>query len=307
LNQISELNIDDVTYTSQPTTCGVREKWRQVLCDQDDDGDTKLHLAIIEPHVEATRWLICATAAYYESFLDVANYEFHQTALHLAVITDQPNIVRLLVICGASTNLRDRRGNTALHLACLRGRARCVEEMTRPVNSEEYCQLMEYCQQVKLPFKPRPYQLPDLTAKDYEGRSCLHLLQSLPSSTERLRIIDYLVRNCSANINIQEGKGGCTLLHLSVKQRDSELFTYLLHLPCVNVNLPTYSQHTALDIADSLNYNDFVQQLVAVHAQHSPSYITNDSSSSDTDNDDDQMDEYDDLVVGGQRLTLNSR
>jgi hypothetical protein len=91
---------------------------------------------------------------------------------------------------------------------------------------------------------------------------------------------------------------------LAVKQNDVELFTYLLSLAALlDVNVLTYSQHTALDMADSLGRTQLKLQLETHNARHSPRYVTSDSGS---DTDDELMDEYDDLMVGGQRLNLTA-
>lgn len=79
----------------------------------------------------------------------------------------------------------------------------------------------------------------------------------------------------------QEAKSGHSLLHLAVKQDDTELLTYLLHEPSVNVNLTTYGRLTALDIADMLARHDMVRQLRAVAGQHSADYAPDSGSESD--------------------------
>lgn len=306
VEQFRDMQIEDASTTSaDPLIASFPEHFRGLFA-QDDDGDTKLHLAIIYPSIEATTALIIIAGAYSPSLLDIQNYEFRQTALHLAVITDKPEIVRLLVLCGATLDIRDRHGNTPLHLACSRGRVQCILEMTRCVADAERAWLSSYCEAAKLPpFEPRQSHLPDPCARDYEGRSCLHLLQTL-QATERIVLIDHLVRNCSANINIQEGKSGYSLLHLAVKQCDVDLFSYLLQVPQLDVNLPTYSRHTALDIADKLNHTDMVHKLLAVGAKHSASYVPNESSS-DSESDEQMEDDYDDVTIGGQPISLNGR
>ena len=71
------------------------------------------------------------------------------------------------------------------------------------------------------------------------------------------------------------------MLHLAVKQADTELFTYLLKVPSVDVNLATYSRLTALDIADMLCRYDMVRQLMSVAGLHSTNYVPDSGSESD--------------------------
>lgn len=56
---------------------------------------------------------------------------FTQTALHLAVITDQPQLVDKLLKAGADPQLVDNSGNTALHIACKRGSLACFGVITQ--------------------------------------------------------------------------------------------------------------------------------------------------------------------------------
>jgi len=115
-------------------------------------------------------YLVMAATSCATSLLDLQNYEFHQTALHLAVITDQPAIVRLLVNSGASVDIRDRQGNTALHVACSRGLIRCIIEMMKQFTEEECQQIQQYRIAAELPtFQFPPFRLPNLNAIDYDG------------------------------------------------------------------------------------------------------------------------------------------
>lgn len=60
-----------------------------------------------------------------------------QTPLHLAVLTHQARIARCLVVAGANVDIRDRRGNTALHLACQIGDIECVKALLEPITVAE--------------------------------------------------------------------------------------------------------------------------------------------------------------------------
>lgn len=54
-----------------------------------------------------------------------------QTALHLAVITEQPLLVEKLLKAGSDARLSDDNGNTALHIACKRGSLACFGVITQ--------------------------------------------------------------------------------------------------------------------------------------------------------------------------------
>jgi ankyrin only family protein len=55
----------------------------------------------------------------------------------VAVLTHQARIERCLLVAGATVDIRDRRGNTALHLACQIGDLECVKALTEPVTVAE--------------------------------------------------------------------------------------------------------------------------------------------------------------------------
>lgn len=54
-----------------------------------------------------------------------------QTALHLAVITEQPDLVDALLKAGCDPQLVDDCGNTALHIACKKGSLHCFSVLTQ--------------------------------------------------------------------------------------------------------------------------------------------------------------------------------
>lgn len=54
-----------------------------------------------------------------------------QTALHLAVITEQPQLVERLLKAGCDPRLSDDSGNTALHIACKKGSLACFGVITQ--------------------------------------------------------------------------------------------------------------------------------------------------------------------------------
>lgn len=67
-------------------------------------------------------WLSCFPVCFVDnhSLLDTTN-RLWQTALHIAVATSQYDVLRALVLAGASPEERDLCGNTPLHKACQKG------------------------------------------------------------------------------------------------------------------------------------------------------------------------------------------
>lgn len=83
---------------------------------QDEDGDTALHIAVVQGELAVVRKLI-DLLLWAQRGLDIYN-NLRQTPLHLAVITQQVDMVEDLLRAGADPAALDRNGQTALHLCC---------------------------------------------------------------------------------------------------------------------------------------------------------------------------------------------
>lgn len=100
----------------------------------DEDGDTQLHIAVMQGHTDAAFTLISLVP--HPSILDFQNDEC-QTALHLAVMTKQSRVARRLVAAGARVDMRDRQGNCPLHIAALNGDLDCVQALSMALAAHE--------------------------------------------------------------------------------------------------------------------------------------------------------------------------
>lgn len=256
---------------------------------QDEDGDTQLHLSIIQPNPSLAIRLI--EIGQFTDQLDVQN-DHQQTPLHLAVITDQPHLVRALVLSGASLTVRDKQGNNPLHLACKLGHAQCVERLTAPPSVEEVQYVWRERQKKGLATRTMNCMLSnDFSLLNYEGDSCLQL--ALSSAAEsKFQILDYLLKTCGADINVQEGKCGFTLLHHAVRSRDLDAAQFLLANPNIAVNQCCYNGYTPLDFAFSQLHNQLADLLLCYGAL---SFGGLSSSETDAHQDID----FDDLVIAG--------
>ena len=88
---------------------------RGVICIQDSDGRTGLHLAVEHQRYEAVRILI-------ESRADVSIRDrYGATPLHIACVRGDVRISRLLILSGADVNAQDLRGSSPLHKAAAGG------------------------------------------------------------------------------------------------------------------------------------------------------------------------------------------
>lgn len=66
-----------------------------------------------------------------------------QSPLHLATYLNLTHVVRELMGKGASLELQDRDGNTALHVACQQGQTEMASEMTRHVSPSKLAPILE--------------------------------------------------------------------------------------------------------------------------------------------------------------------
>lgn len=88
----------------------------------------------MEGFIEAARILI--KLAPHQMLLDTHNDEA-QSPLHLAVLTQQWEIVRWLIVAGARPNTRNLCGDSPLHIAARKGDINCCVAITKSVDKRE--------------------------------------------------------------------------------------------------------------------------------------------------------------------------
>ena len=176
----------------------------------DADGDCQLHLAIASGFTEVVFALI--RMAPHPSYLDIQNNELY-APLHIAVLMDQPAMVRRLVVAGATTDIRDTEGNTPLHLAAKRGHLRCAKALLGPISVEEMREAA-----VAAAFHPGRQLRAVLDLKNYHGEHSVHLA-TFGQHFDFIRFLSWM----EADLNAAEGRSGKTALHYAVNRRSLEL------------------------------------------------------------------------------------
>lgn len=279
------------------------------LCDEafhpDRDGDTYLHLAIVHGRWDIISRLVQLSP--HPSFLDFQN-NLLQSPLHLAVLMDLPKTVRCLVLSGAALDVRNRIGNTPLHVACELGRVECVRELLRPIAGDE----STACDGTT-PSSPRPLEQ-DLEIRNYEGQMCVHVA----ALGHHLEVLG-LLRSHGADMNAREGKSGRTALCLAIESRRWPLVSYLVGECRASVDEPTYAGLTPFQLAHAADPL-LAAALLRLGARPSHPVISDNEDTTDDDSDygsiaDESMDtdvvvapaaavavKYSDLKINGEPL-----
>ncbi len=240
-----------------------------VWFDVDSDGDTPLLIAII--HKAARQAIRMIRTVPSVELLDHRN-DLLQSALHLAVLTHQPKVVRALVTAGVALDTRDRRGNTALHIACCRGDLDSIAALTDPINHNE-----PHLRNHRPPAHHHHHLPQDMSILNYEGESCLHaaVLHG------HLSVVEYLLTHAHVHCdpNLGDGKSGRAILHYAVETRDVPLVLFLVSRADVKIDARTFDGTTPLALAVGRRYMDVANLLVAAGAN--PDLV--DLSDSDSD------------------------
>lgn len=263
VNDFEELSVsrgDDPTPEYEP--------WRTAVT---DDGDTLLHLAIIHEATDHSLQMI--KLSHNHPFLNVQNHQ-RQTALHLAVITEQPQLVERLLKAGADPRLCDDSGNTALHIACKRGSLACFGVIS------------QICQRHLASIMSFP---------NYNGHNCLHLA----SINGYISLVEHLAR-LGADINAQEQCSGRTSLHLAVDLQNPTLVRCLLDLGA-NVNCFNYGGFTPYHLTYGRHNEEIRCQLYEKTLQELrelPDSESDESDMEDADLSEEEDELYDDIKFG---------
>ncbi|XP_028985378.1 B-cell lymphoma 3 protein homolog [Betta splendens] len=203
---------------------------------QDEDGDTALHIAVVQGEAAMVCTLIDLLLWAHRS-LDVYN-NLRQTPLHLAVITQQPNMVGALLRAGADPAALDRNGQTALHLCCEYNQAQCLS-VALARSSSPTC----------------------LESRNYEGLTALHV-----AVLQGHKDLARMLLDAGADINAMDIKSGQSPLMHAVESNNADMVHFLIENGC-DVNSQSYSGNTALHNACGRGQVDTVRLLLKSGAE----------------------------------------
>ena len=178
----------------------------------DEDGDNQVHLAVASGMVDVVEALTrIAPSPQHLSMQNAQGY----TPLHIAVLQNQPAILRRLVVAGARLDARDNEGNTPLHLTARRGYVECAESILRPVSVQE--------RPANTNAQALPAPVDIINQRNSQGEHLVHLA----SMGGHLQYLQFLSWN-NTDMNALEGRAGRSALHLAVGARNLPLIQILV-------------------------------------------------------------------------------
>lgn len=232
--------------------------------EQDEDGYTKLHIAILHNIEPAIQVLI--NYAPDESYLNIRTFS-GQSALHLAVLLNQSLTVKRLIDAGADVNIRDNRCNSPLHLAVL----------NEDINSVKIILAAIY-PQAKSTTTSHEELIANLEQWNYDGETCFYVACRL----RNIPIMKLLAKH-GANINAREGRSGYSALHLAVETHSNDVIKFLCEdCDSIDLDYENYGGFTAFQLSLLTNQEALANYLVKKGAT---AFYTPESDYDDDDSD----------------------
>lgn len=192
----------------------------------DPDGNTALHLAAINGNIEIVKVLMRSGA--YDSVR--AKNQYGRTPLHSAVRNGNPEVVQKLLECGAIVTEKDKDGQTPMHTAVRNGHAIIVKKLLECGASA--------------------------TEPDNEGLTPVHIA-AVEDKIEALKALMVAV----PNIDVVTPTGQ-SALHLAVKNHRPRMVQYLMFRKA-NPALKDAHDETPLDLAKKHEYLDLEKLLAS--------------------------------------------
>ncbi|XP_013420915.1 uncharacterized protein LOC106181160 [Lingula anatina] len=217
---------------------------------QDEDGDTYLHIAVCQkdPHLVKALLERITREDTLQVVMNMKN-KMDQTALYLATVTRQPQVVEMLLSQGADPNLQ----------------ARIVTNGTKSLESRGPLHVAAGCGDLATIQILLRNQWLNLDAKNSEGLTALHCAAAGhkkidPETRQEIDSIDIItcLINRGAKMDVVDGKSGKTPLHYAIESKDVDLVKKMLEIKGSDqiLKIKAFDENTCLHIAAGLQMPD---------------------------------------------------
>ncbi len=243
-------------YNATDTTTKILQETPEIVDYRDKELNTALHIASLQGNLTICKLLINAHAD-----VNVEN-EFGYTPLYNAVVSNNPDIVKLLVNYGANYDLRERSYVTSAFLyAIISGKTEIVKYFLS-IGAKADLVSIRYAmnENHKDIFEILVQQDGDLNVpRKFFGTTLLH------SSIKKADpfYLNTLLRK-SPLLNSKDSILGRTALHEAVLKRRTELVKELIDNNA-NTGIADDLGFTAIDYAEIENYNEIIDYVKSIH------------------------------------------
>ena len=222
---------------------------RYLLSVQNDDGNTPLHIAIINSNFDILEVFVdIATTIPDYDIINLKNFN-QLTPLLLAAHQKETEVCEYLLECGSNIYLADSTGSNCFHIACKNSDINLLEVLIKFLVTKE----TEKKSSIEA----------ILNKQNYDSLTPLHIAAKFNCP----EAVELLVKSGYCRINERSVRDGMTALHISAKFGFLKIVEFLLkQVNTLIIDLKTNSGLTALHLA-VINKNYFiVRKLIANQA-----------------------------------------
>ncbi|KAF2880445.1 hypothetical protein ILUMI_25723 [Ignelater luminosus] len=187
-----------------------------------ENMETTLHMLVSENNQTYLPFLLKLLFKYQQTALINMRNRKGQTALHLAVECHNLSAVDHLLYTKANIAIQDLEGNTVFHVAVIGNAPLEILKLLCMVTDEHGC----------------------IDTINYEGLTALHLAVK-SNNIAATKMLCWR----KADINAEDKKTGDTVLHVAVVDQRLEIVKFLLENPDVNLEKENYAQYSPFKLA----------------------------------------------------------
>ncbi|XP_071440754.1 nuclear factor NF-kappa-B p110 subunit isoform X2 [Hetaerina americana] len=224
-----------------------KEILMKILDKSNRDGNTVLHLLVEHQHCLLLERLLTLLKKYNLTHHIDSTNDLLETPLHLAILHNDMEKMRLLLQAGAKPEMKNIQGNNAFHIAVLTNQK--LSDIDSSLRSKYVLELLSFQNN-----KASEFQLSCLNDTNEAGLTPLHLAVEC-GDLEVVRAL--LEANCS--VNWFDDHGGCSALHMALVAGNIQMTELLLSHPYINVEYCNRREMSALQLVNVLKGENYEQ------------------------------------------------